>query len=74
MGPGAEAHPQPGLLPCALFRRTPAEWPHGLLLRQQQHADQDSKHQLPPARAAGAQGDGELLTDQRLLHHDGGAR
>lgn len=71
--------PQPHSSQCALFHRELAERPGGLLLPQQwqRHADQDNKHQLPPAElscAAGAQGDGELLTDKRLLHDADGAR
>lgn len=64
---------------CALFHRALDEWPGGLPLpRQWQwHPDQDSQHQLPPAelpRAPGAQGDGQLLADKRLLHDADGAR
>jgi len=70
--------PEPCSSWCALFHRALAEWPSGLLLRRQwqQHADQDNEHRLPPdelTHAAGAQDDGELLTDERLLHSADGA-
>lgn len=71
--------PQPHSSHCALFHRALAEWPGGFLLpwQWQWHPDQDSQQQLPPAehpRAPGAQGDGQLLADQRLLHSADGAR
>lgn len=71
--------PQPHCSRCALFHRALAEWPGGLLLpwQWQWHPDQDSQQQLPPAelpRAPGAQGDGQLLADKRLLHGADGAR
>lgn len=70
--------PHPRSSRCALFHRALDEWPGGLLLPQQWqwHPDQDSQHQLPPAEfphAPGAQGDGQLLADKRLLHNADGA-
>lgn len=70
---------QPHSSQCALFfHRALAERPGGLLLpRQRQwHVDQDNQQQLSSAeltRAAGAQGDGKLLADKRLLHDADGA-
>lgn len=63
---------------CPLFHRALAEWPGGLLLPRQwqRHTDKDNEHQLPPTELthpAGAQGDGQFLTDKRLLHDANGA-